>query len=87
MEPRIVVTDNDDADIVVGALIHYLHGIFGRMVITGEVDAPTIETTTRATELLAVIVNDVGEKQIREFFFRDQSEGKSPETPESPEEK
>lgn len=65
--PRIVVPNDDDASTVAAALTGYLHGIFARVQLTGDI-VGAIEEGKRSIELLEILVDSAKDEHAKRVF-------------------
>lgn len=63
--PRIVVTDDMDAEIVFAALVGYIHGLTARLAMVQSVEMDTIDAMRRATDLCAILGEEIQSANVR----------------------
>lgn len=63
--PRLVVPDDNDAEIVFAALACYIGSLTTRMAMIGSADMPTISAMKRAAELAEIVGEDLTSSGIR----------------------
>lgn len=63
--PRIVVPDDDDAEIVFAALVGYIHSLTARLAMIGGVDMETIHAMRRATDLTGILSEEIQCSHVR----------------------
>lgn len=67
MVPRIVVPNDDDAELIASALVGYLHAVFARVQLTGDIIG-AVENGRRAIDLLGVVVDNATEQEAKRAF-------------------
>lgn len=67
MVPRIVVTDDDDAEILFAALVGYIGSLSARLAVLGAVDMHHVNAMHRATELAGILGEDLTASNVRKL--------------------
>jgi hypothetical protein len=65
--PRIVVRDDDDAEILFAALVGYIGSLSTRLAMLGAVDMAHIKAMHRATELAGILGEDLTASNVRKL--------------------
>lgn len=66
-EPRIVIPDDLDAEIVFAALAGYIGSLTARLALLGAVDMHIVGAIKRAAELAGVVGEDLTAKGVRKL--------------------
>lgn len=66
-EPRLVVPDDDDAEIVFAALAGYIGSLTARLALLGAVDMRIVTAIHRAAELAEILGEDLTGKSVRKL--------------------
>jgi hypothetical protein len=65
--PRLVIRDDDDAEILFAALVGYIGSLSTRLAMLGAVDMTHINAMHRATELAGIIGEDLTATNVRKL--------------------
>lgn len=67
MVPRIIVSNDDDAELIATALVGYLHSVFARVQLTGDIFT-AVENGRRAIDLLGCVVDNATDQEAKRAF-------------------
>lgn len=65
--PRLVIRDDEDAEILFAALVGYIGSLSARLALLGAADMTFIHAMHRATELAGIIGEDLTASNVRKL--------------------